>query len=508
MSMFLYGAAVQGIQDFIFQTNELKDIVGASELVEEICTEYFKEFEVANGNAIVKAAGNIKYIFLRKEDCEKAVLNFPKKVMVKAPGITVSQAVVEVEDDTAKDWFKKAVDDLEQKLKVQRNRPSQNLTLGFLGTKRSPKTGRPVWGDGKEKNGKGELLDEAVTKMREAFDDAKDRLVRSSFGLSSEELKGKITDKIDKFAKFNDWIAVIHADGNGLGNIIRTIGDDDATLSKFSEGLNDATERSAQKAFDSIKCRFTDYGKIDIIPIRPIVVGGDDFTVICRADFALDYVTEYLKQFENNTETFIKELKKDNEKLRNSGIDKLTACAGIAYIKSSFPFHYGYHLAEKLCDYAKSVSRKNSCLMFHKVQDSFVEDFKSIINRELTIPENESFVFGPYFAKEVEAGKENEYWTVCKLTTIKDKLSDEEGNKVKSAIRQFIGLLKAGDGRNFSKLRRIIAIVKQSNDKLEDVVKEITKGERRKNADGKEVHYYPAYDILSLLSVENQVTKK
>ena len=34
MTKFLYGASVQGFQRFIFQTNELKDIVGASELVE------------------------------------------------------------------------------------------------------------------------------------------------------------------------------------------------------------------------------------------------------------------------------------------------------------------------------------------------------------------------------------------------------------------------------------------------------------------------------------------
>ena len=33
---FLYGAAVQGIQSFIFQTNALKEIAGASELVEQI----------------------------------------------------------------------------------------------------------------------------------------------------------------------------------------------------------------------------------------------------------------------------------------------------------------------------------------------------------------------------------------------------------------------------------------------------------------------------------------
>jgi hypothetical protein len=31
MDKYLYGAGIQGIQDFIFVTNKLKEIVGASE---------------------------------------------------------------------------------------------------------------------------------------------------------------------------------------------------------------------------------------------------------------------------------------------------------------------------------------------------------------------------------------------------------------------------------------------------------------------------------------------
>ena len=76
---YLYGAAVQGIQSFIFQTNKLREIVGASELVEEICTSKFKDLfgqvgiTYNEGNCILHAAGNIKYIFETKEECEKIV---------------------------------------------------------------------------------------------------------------------------------------------------------------------------------------------------------------------------------------------------------------------------------------------------------------------------------------------------------------------------------------------------------------------------------------------------
>ena len=65
MSKYLYGAAVQGIQEFIFKTNELKHIVGASELVEQICTSAFDEF-AKNGESIVRAARKLFAIFQRR----------------------------------------------------------------------------------------------------------------------------------------------------------------------------------------------------------------------------------------------------------------------------------------------------------------------------------------------------------------------------------------------------------------------------------------------------------
>ena len=99
MAKYLYAAAVQGIQSFIFQTNVLKDIVGASELVDSICTEAFKQLPGISWkeeNQVIAAAGNVKYVFDTREDCEKAVREFPRTVMTMAPGITISQAVVEL----------------------------------------------------------------------------------------------------------------------------------------------------------------------------------------------------------------------------------------------------------------------------------------------------------------------------------------------------------------------------------------------------------------------------
>ena len=148
---FLYGAAVQGIQDFIFQTNKLREIVGASELVEEICTTKFqeivgdsyKEYDESSGKGVIlRAAGNIKYVFDDQNACEAVVRVFPKTISEFAPGVTVSQAVVKMEGEYTD--FLKADALLEKRLSVQRNKPTRSSTLGLMGIERSRQTGLPA----------------------------------------------------------------------------------------------------------------------------------------------------------------------------------------------------------------------------------------------------------------------------------------------------------------------------------------------------------------------------
>ena len=150
MSKYLYGAAVQGIQDFIFQTNKLQEIIGASEQVEQVCTSKFAEMfgkktdDLAKDpNAIVNAAGNIKYIFDDYESCQRIVRAFPKTIIEHAPGITISQAVVEYPTEGVRD-FKNAVLKLEENLRSQRNKPMRSPSIGLMGIERSRQTGLPV----------------------------------------------------------------------------------------------------------------------------------------------------------------------------------------------------------------------------------------------------------------------------------------------------------------------------------------------------------------------------
>ena len=525
---YLYGAAVQGIQGFIFQTNKLRDIVGASELVEEICTTKFaslvsgkeldykdaKKYLKADKNAILFAAGNVKYIFESKEACEKVARVFPKEISEFAPGITVSQAVVKMEGKFEK--FEDAVNKLEKRLRTQRNKPMKSQTLGLMGILRSRQSGLPVVKITKGKSGEEHWDAAKLAKLKRAEYSGADtkvedrestqELCKKAFGLKSIS-NGNIAHDIEDLTKNNDWIAVIHADGNGLGQIVQKVGKIEKDFKEFSQLLDEATTLAAVKAYEAVK---GDFNNSEIIPIRPIVLGGDDLTVVCRADLALKYTETFIFEFENQTKEKLGKIITDNNVFEKGGIkDRLTACAGIAYVKSSYPFYYAYELAETLCTTAKKDAKAGldgelpkSCLMFHKVQDSFTEDWNAIVKRELMPQENISFEFGPYYINEAKKGR----WTLEELMRKAVALESKEGNAVKSHLRNWMSLLHDNPAMAEQKLKRLCAILDDGNEekkKLKNLVEKVTDKSVIRN----EKEVYPVYDILAVHTINNQKTK-
>jgi hypothetical protein len=453
MSKYLYGASVQGIQEFIFKTNKLKEIIGASKIVEDMDKINFQEkYNLKEKpEKLLQAAGNIRLKFNNIEDLEKVVKNFPKDIMLKAYGITISQAVVEDTDNYKEDSM-----ELERKLKIQRNKVSIPLDFHFNILKQNPRTATPAI-----KKDKDEYLDKA-TSQKIKFCPVDDE---------NKELKD-ISNKKNK-------IAIIHADGNGLGQIIPKL----KNIPEFSTNLNDATNEAYNKAKETIKND----------KIRKIILGGDDMTVICSADYALEFTKIFLSEFERLT----------IEKTKY----QLTACAGITYCNEKYPFHYAVKLAEELCSHAKKDSKdfakeKNlplapSSLMFHNIQSSNVESFSKFIDDELTINKKENIRcdFGPYYL--------NKYDSKPKIEDFEKVLKEfKKENSPKGRLREWLKDLEFDRTYADNQLKRIkeVTIWKSENlSKLHNELKIdkliVQKDEKQKT---------PIYDILQILSVTDE----
>lgn len=503
MQKYLYGASVQGIQGFIFQTNKLTEIVGASEIVEQICTSKFRE--VANikendPNIILNAAGNIKYVFTDRAACENFVRVFPKIVMEMAPGITISQAVVAFENEVSKE----ATQTLEKRLRVQRNRAIQITSTNLMVSEVARKTGGA--GVKFEKDG---VIDLPQLRKRQIANPANKSLLNkivSSEGGLINKFPFEMDDIATKDSK--SWIAVVHADGNNLGNkIIDMITKLDAqttqeAIKRFSNILNDSTIQAAKDAFE----RAIGLKTSTKFPFRPVVLGGDDLTAIVRGDLAIEFTKIFLEQFEVHTRKNFQGFSARyglDEVLFGNG---LTACAGISFIKASYPFHYGVKLSESLCKEAKRISKrinKNhtpSSLVFHKVHASFVEEYEDIIEKELSAKGDVRFNYGPYFIHN-QAG----FLTINQLLHQVKSINQKDAPK--AGLRTWLTELREDEAKADQLLQRIRSL--NSNSKYNKIFSlnqpytsraNIFIREKDEKIDNNK--YTPIFDIISLSNIQ------
>lgn len=492
---YLYGAAIQGIQSFIFETNKLQEIAGASELVDYICTDLFRETVgkswYKDENLIIGAAGNIKYLFDDKESCQALALSFPREVMKLAPGITISQAVVKIEGEIDENHIQQ----LEARLKIQRNRPPVQHGLGLMISERSRRTGKPgvTWKkevviDAAQQEKRTFTEDSKVSLLKKLVPDSKGKQYHKLFPVEMEDIAGK-----DK----KSWVAVIHADGNDLGKKIMKMAKDGPKKEAFrelSEKIGKATEQAVQKAFKEVFKRNTKDS--DLFPFRPIVLGGDDLTVIIRGDLAIDLTHAFLKAFEKETE------KKFADFVSAHFHGGLTACAGIAYIKVNYPFHYGAHLAEALCAQAKKVAkgmnqdRTPSCLLFHKVHSSFIEDYGSIIRQELTTGQIR-LDYGPYFLTDQQG-----FATIAQLNDWVKTLNEDASPK--SRLRNWLSELQANHQAASQQLDRIKSITSNRyvrDLKLDKIFEQRTEEGQNGKPDMVSKHTH-LFDAIALSSIE------
>lgn len=502
MEKYLYGVSVQGIQEFIYKTNELKEIIGASEIIDGLGQEFKPDQNSQNTNKIyavfdrlkkeglvdnvlLNAAGNFRAIVSGKENLSKIVLDLPKRIMQNACGITISQAAVEFKNDKK---YKDISYELEKRLKIQRNKPSITLDPSLNLMLLSPKTARAVY---KIKNE--EKIDlssyQKYTAHKAWFD--KNRQKNDKF----VELK-----EFSQISNSKNKLAIIHADGNGLGVLVKELSsrvnlNNLDEITKFSKALDKATKSAFKNAKETIK------DLKDSEKIKHIILSGDDMTAVCSADIALEFSKAFMKEFERLTQ--------EDGDIKG----KLTMCAGIAYCNEKYPFHYAVLLAEALCGAAKKHSKAYyvkepnkdiapSCLMFHNIQSSNFQSWDKFIQDELTIRNEDAEIrcdFGPYYINEKEQAKVDDLINLVKIYSGDDS--------PKSKLREWLKELGVSSKYAKNMLDRINEILESKKESFDKALKSLHSSLSSETLtiqkDGSQKT--PIYDILQILSVSGGI---
>jgi len=244
----------------------------------------------------------------------------------------------------------------------------------------------------------------ASTSRKRQVDDVKEQLAKQGKELKQEpefdptKLAAAFQDGEESEDAKNmlSSVGVVHIDGNGVGAIMRDLGsahdraqetgvcvsadevhtDPDDALQTFIMVVN---KRLDQAVKDAIALSWYDVQKLTpdtVVPIVPVLVGGDDVTVYTDGRYAIPFAEAYIRHYEELTEK--DELLKQLAVV--AGAKKagpLTASAGAAIVGRNFPFHIAYDLAEELVSRGKELGKYPgtvpcSTINFHVLRDATV----------------------------------------------------------------------------------------------------------------------------------------
>jgi len=343
----LTGIDILGIQDYVFASNRLRDVISASWLVHWATAKdgALAQAGLEEGAEVVLASGgNAILSFQDQTRARDFVTRYSRLLYDKAPGLEVAVVHHCFEPGGLADAMHKLQLDLSvAKLERMPSVPQ----LGISVTAACQITGLPAVGfDPSERN---VPLSAVVMRWRDAG-------VREEANIGERSLVG-----------------VVHVDGNGVGEAIRkwlnkciqdNVPDDKVRqqLREWSESVDrvgrEALERAIKRTIEAVEQKNGEYelvGEIEdlsfglecsdgqvFLPLRPVLLGGDDLTFLCDGRIALDLAETALAAFECC--------------VRHLG--KLSACAGVAIVPVHAPFERAYALAESLCRNAKRRRRE------------------------------------------------------------------------------------------------------------------------------------------------------
>jgi hypothetical protein len=476
--MWLVVVDTMQIQPYIFGSNRLRENVGASYLVDAATRNWaFEAVEavakeaghgktniesknklmkdsqdntqkdpprIENGllDAEVWYSGGGNFVVFFKDEKQVKLFNhkLSEHALREAPGLqlVIAQEEIDLGKEVLRDKLDKVMHELALK---KRNHAWSAPLLGLSVTLPCRSTGLPA--TEMIEGIRGEPDYPASDEIRAKVDIATPE--GSSKSLADQRLQDVIGQKEGYRypADFDDlgatageysYIAIVHADGNGMGKRIREIGDLYATvdenrdfileLRKFSINVEDAARQALKAVLDKLVERIDDKDKAIVhqltkktsirielekkdneyyLPFRPIVFGGDDVTFVCDGRLGLSLATMYLEEFEKRAAA------------ANLGKDDrgLTACAGVAIVKSHYPFARAYQLTTDLTGSAKSYRSKlvksaeshgsdtsgGSCLDWHFALSGLSGSIEEIREREYKAGEGDWLTLRPVTLK-------------------------------------------------------------------------------------------------------------
>ncbi|MFC8849721.1 MULTISPECIES: hypothetical protein [unclassified Micromonospora] len=406
-----------GNQRYIFGSNRLRHVVGASQLVHEVGTEWvptaIEQLASPAVEVVMTASGKALLLVDSAEAGRAVIRKVTRRALVEAPGLLVTGVVGPAFDPADYEAHEQARED------------TYRCHARVRATRRDPLVRDRVfpWHRLCRDSGQPAAREEVYGEAEEPAPASAGVLARSrARGRARGRLRGQLGDRLAAVVpvhldelRHSGWVAVVHADGNGVGglfhgfieHVARVEGTERvslATHARYQHAVATELEAATWNAVRDAITTLLDDGSEDDLRERllPVVIGGDDVTVACDAALAVPFVRAFADAFARHTAAQPALSAIAREATGHAG---LTASAGIAVVKSHHPFATAYELAEALTVSAKRFKfdgRSLAAFDFHVAHTSTLRSLATL--REYIDRDGEAVArhAGPYLLGHAE----------------------------------------------------------------------------------------------------------
>ena len=349
-AQFLALLEVDEIHNYIFATNKLKEIRGASYLLSEINERKTKEIlkSYPNAKVILSTGGVSKVIFHDKNQAHKFLKQMEQ---VYRQGLVTASVTTHFEAINSDFSFALRKGELAiRRKKEDKEYTFQVNTSGYY--KICSLCGEyPA----SEKEAAGVWLCLSCKRKRE----------NSSFFLDihrriAAEIKEKYQtvnrikfpeqfEDIGKRSRVKNYMGFVVVDGNRMGEKIKLpqVSSDAETYTNFSQKIKECIDEALIEAISESVCGYSEKEDDSLfLPVLVLILGGDDMILVTTPEYALPLASKFCKKFQQKT--------------KEKGLPEISISAGVVISKTTFPIFSYVKLGEELLKSAKRLGRERN----------------------------------------------------------------------------------------------------------------------------------------------------
>jgi hypothetical protein len=467
MKRFLLITDTPGIKQFVFGTDTLAEVRGASALLDRLNREETERILreslslPADSVQVVYANGGTGQLIINQADC----------AAVEAAVAALARAYREATGDDARivwglvPWpentpFKEASSAAHLQMRTWRETASANrcsplfpLMLECSSTSHLPSlTHSYYWG-----NEEPSMLSNAAIRKREESRRQGRRGIWLGWMVHLETggqwpdenrwpwLRPQSAVEFEKArrgtrqAARRGYVGLVYADGNAMGRLVQET-DSPETCQAFSTIVDDSIREACYHALTQVCApeiaAIREEQSNGPLPADILLLGGDDLLVLLPADLALDFAMLVTEEFESQTRQRIAALPEGSARrfFQERQVERMTISCGVALATASYPFYLLLDLAEELLRNAKKAGSRDpstgkyyapATIDFHLVVGPQGADLATVreIDYLVGVRDNWTRTLRPYSVEKLKKLKEGAQ-RIQSVRTPRSKLHD------------------------------------------------------------------------------------